>query len=170
MTSKWETRWGLSTNQIIANLRYSLRTFNLLCWVGCVHHYFGQTKHVFRVVRVWNAQWSLNLSWFVLSQWQAWAPTFLRWEGVLYFCCWDCILEQWKMPGCWGYIRDYTTQFCVDYNKPLQGSLLNNQSNGKSASFFSLLALIGTTEQQKHHVRVFCRLSLPDLLGKIEQH
>ena len=41
-----------------------------------------------------------------------------------------------KNPGCLGYIGDYTTQLCRDYNKPLQGSLLNNQHNGKTECFF----------------------------------
>ena len=41
-----------------------------------------------------------------------------------------------KKTSCSGYIGDYTTQLYKDYNKPLQGSLLNNQYNGKSDSFF----------------------------------
>ncbi len=32
-----------------------------------------------------------------------------------------------KNPGCLRYIGDYTIQLYGDYNKPLQGSLLNNQ-------------------------------------------
>ena len=36
-----------------------------------------------------------------------------------------------KNPGWLGYIRDYTTQLYRDYNKPLLGSLLTNQYNGK---------------------------------------
>ena len=36
-----------------------------------------------------------------------------------------------KIPGWLGYIGDYTTQLYRDYNKPLQGSLLTNQYNGK---------------------------------------
>ncbi len=28
-------------------------------------------------------------------------------------------VEQWKKPGCLGYIVDYTTQLYEDYNKPL---------------------------------------------------
>ena len=43
----------------------------------------------------------------------------------------DWPVEQWKTTGCLGYIGDYTTQLCGDYNKPLQGPLLNNQYNGK---------------------------------------
>ena len=35
-----------------------------------------------------------------------------------------------------GYIVNYTTQLCWDYIKPLQGSLLNNQYNGKYGLFF----------------------------------
>ena len=41
-----------------------------------------------------------------------------------------------KSPGCLGYIGDYTTQLCGDYNKPLQGSLLNNQYFMESRRFF----------------------------------
>ena len=36
-----------------------------------------------------------------------------------------------RAPGWLGYIGDYTTQFYRDYNKPLQGFLLTNQTNGK---------------------------------------
>ena len=32
-----------------------------------------------------------------------------------------------KKTGCLGYIGDYTTQLYRDYEKPLLGSLLNNQ-------------------------------------------
>ncbi len=40
--------------------------------------------------------------------------------------------EQWKNPkGCLVYIGAYTTQLYRDYNKPLKGSLLTNQYNGK---------------------------------------
>ena len=39
--------------------------------------------------------------------------------------------EQWKNPGCLGYIGDYTTQLYRDYSKPLLGYLLTNQYNGK---------------------------------------
>ena len=41
-----------------------------------------------------------------------------------------------KNPGCLGYVRDYTTQLYRDYNKPIQGSLLTNQYNGKYEVFF----------------------------------
>jgi len=40
-------------------------------------------------------------------------------------------LSNEKNPGCLGYIGDYTAQFFGDYHKPLYGSLLNNQYNGK---------------------------------------
>ena len=40
-------------------------------------------------------------------------------------------LNNEKNPGWLGYIEDYTTQVYRDYNKPLQGSLLTNQYNGK---------------------------------------
>ena len=41
-------------------------------------------------------------------------------------------LSNEKNPDCLGYIiGDYTTQLYRDYNKPLQGSLLSNQYNGK---------------------------------------
>ena len=40
-------------------------------------------------------------------------------------------LSNEKNPGCLGYIGDYTTQLYGDYHKPLYGSLLNNQYNGK---------------------------------------
>ncbi len=36
-----------------------------------------------------------------------------------------------KGGGCLGCIGDYTTQLCGDHDDPLQGSLLNNQYNGK---------------------------------------
>ena len=43
-----------------------------------------------------------------------------------------------------GYIGDYTTQFCGDYNKLVHGTLLNNQYNGLSKVFlfFSWLTCI----------------------------
>ena len=34
-----------------------------------------------------------------------------------------------RAPGCLVHIGDYTTQLCEDYNKPLLGSLLNNQDD-----------------------------------------
>ena len=57
-----------------------------------------------------------------------------------------------KDAGCLVYIGDYTTQLCGDYNKPLQGSLLDNQYNGKYEVFFcdSLL-------------NIFCALSFARL-------
>ncbi len=36
-----------------------------------------------------------------------------------------------KNPGCFAYIGDYTTQLYRDFNKPLKGSLLTIQYNGK---------------------------------------
>ena len=41
-----------------------------------------------------------------------------------------------KNPGCLGYTGDYITQLYRDYSKPLQGSLLTNQYNGKYEGFF----------------------------------
>ena len=41
------------------------------------------------------------------------------------------ICNEKRDPGCLGYIGDSSTQLCGDYNKPLQGSLLNNPYNGK---------------------------------------
>ena len=35
-------------------------------------------------------------------------------------------IEQWKKPGSWVYIGDYTTQLYRDHNKPWSGSLLTN--------------------------------------------
>ncbi len=32
-----------------------------------------------------------------------------------------------RSPGCLGHIKNYTTHLCGDYDKPLQGSLWNNQ-------------------------------------------
>ena len=32
-----------------------------------------------------------------------------------------------RAPGCLGYIKESTTQLYGDYNKPFQGSPLNNQ-------------------------------------------
>ena len=40
-----------------------------------------------------------------------------------------CNPEHENNPGCLGYIVDYTTQLCGDYNKPLSGSLLNLLNN-----------------------------------------
>ena len=41
-------------------------------------------------------------------------------------------LSHEKIPGCLGYIGDYTTQLNRDYNRYNRpGSLLNNQYNGK---------------------------------------
>ncbi len=40
-------------------------------------------------------------------------------------------LSNEKNPGCLLYIRDYTTQLYWNFNKPLKGSLLNNQYNAK---------------------------------------
>ena len=40
-------------------------------------------------------------------------------------------LSNEKNLGWLGYIGDYTTQLYTDYNKPLQGSLLTIQYNGK---------------------------------------
>ena len=36
-----------------------------------------------------------------------------------------------KNPGWLGFIGDYTIQLYGDFNKPLKGSILNNQYNGK---------------------------------------
>lgn len=36
-----------------------------------------------------------------------------------------------KSPSCLGNIGDYTTQLYEDYNKPLSGSPVHNQHNGK---------------------------------------
>ena len=53
-----------------------------------------------------------------------------RWHwGVVGF--FDFQLSNEKNLGCLGYIGDYTTQLCGDCNKPLSGSLLTNQYNGK---------------------------------------
>ena len=45
----------------------------------------------------------------------------------------ECIVEvsNEKNPGWLRYIGDYTTQLYRDYNKPLYGSLLTIQYNGK---------------------------------------
>ena len=40
-------------------------------------------------------------------------------------------LSNEKNPGCFVYIGDYAFQLYRDYNKPLQGSLLTIQYNGK---------------------------------------
>ena len=45
-------------------------------------------------------------------------------------------LEQWKIPGCLGYVRDYTTQLFGDHNKPLQGSRHETTSIMESKSVF----------------------------------
>ena len=44
-----------------------------------------------------------------------------------------------RAPGCLVYIgdyMDYTTQLYRDYNKPLQGSLVNNQDSMESKFLF----------------------------------
>ena len=38
--------------------------------------------------------------------------------------------------GCLGYIGDYTTQLYGDFNKPLKGSLPNNQDSMESKAVF----------------------------------
>ena len=38
-------------------------------------------------------------------------------SGIIAICLDTC--EQWKNPGCLGYIGDYTTQLYGDYFKPL---------------------------------------------------
>ena len=43
------------------------------------------------------------------------------------------IHEQWKYPGWLGFIGDYTTQWCGDYIKSLQVSLLNSQDSMESS-------------------------------------
>ena len=44
---------------------------------------------------------------------------------------WTFHMSSETNPGCLGYIiGDYTIQWYGDYNKPLQGSLLNNQYTG----------------------------------------
>ncbi len=49
-----------------------------------------------------------------------------------------------KHPGCLDYTGDYTPQFYGDYNRPLQGSLLNNQDSmeSKGSRVFSWLLLV----------------------------
>ena len=47
----------------------------------------------------------------------------------LFFLCLFVQVSNEKNPGCLGYIEDYTAQLYGDYNKPLYGSLLNNQYN-----------------------------------------
>ena len=42
----------------------------------------------------------------------------------------DAILwlsNEKRAPGCLGYIGDYTTQLCGDYNKPLTTSIMENK-------------------------------------------
>ena len=54
------------------------------------------------------------------------------------------VSNEKREPGCLGYIGNYTTQFCGDYDKPLWGSLLNNQDSMESKGpvfFFSWLTL-----------------------------
>ena len=43
-----------------------------------------------------------------------------------------------KNLGCLGYIGDFTTKLCGDYNEPFQGSLLNNQDSMESSLVFFL--------------------------------
>ena len=51
---------------------------------------------------------------------------------------------------CLGYIGDYTTKLCGDYNRPLQGSLLNNQYNGKKFFFFVARLILRDRELPFH--------------------
>ena len=50
---------------------------------------------------------------------------------ILRCWCWKVVCFGFertpKNPGWLGYIGDYTTQICGDYNTPLEGSLLNNR-------------------------------------------
>ena len=43
----------------------------------------------------------------------------------------SCCKMNIEKTGFLGYIVDHTTQLCGDYNKPVEGSLLNNQCNGQ---------------------------------------
>ena len=55
---------------------------------------------------------------------------FVMWDpGFLKLVCNQVSTET--NPGWLGYIGDYTTQLYRDHNKPLQGSLLTIQCNGK---------------------------------------
>ena len=44
-------------------------------------------------------------------------------------------IEQWNKLYCLGYIGDYTTQLNRDYDKPLEGSILNNKYIGKQEKY-----------------------------------
>ena len=59
---------------------------------------------------------------------------FMAWPHTLHLE--TLYLRNSKNPGCLGYIGDCTTQLCGVYNKPLYGSLLNNQYSGKQEDFF----------------------------------
>ena len=65
------------------------------------------------------------------AAWRKGSRTFVMRSGEATFEIFWKRNEQWTKPGCLGYIGDYTTQLYRDYNKPLKGSLLNNQYNGK---------------------------------------
>ena len=51
-------------------------------------------------------------------------------------------------------IVEYTAQLRGDYDKPLQGSLLNNQYNGKPASYF-FVAHLKLKETRFKHMFLF---------------
>ena len=40
-------------------------------------------------------------------------------------------IEQWKKPGCLGYVRDYTTQLYRDFNYQYKDPIFTNQYDGK---------------------------------------
>ena len=71
-----------------------------------------------------------------------------------------------KKTRCLGLIGDYTTQLYGDYKKPLQGSLLNNQYNGKHEGFSVAQMTIKNTASEDasfpigHEDCVHCHLSL----------
>jgi len=51
--------------------------------------------------------------------------------------CWaDISIGAMKKPGCLGSIGDYDTQLSRDFDKPIEGSLLTNQYNGKYQMVF----------------------------------
>lgn len=64
-------------------------------------------------------------------------------------------IEQWNKPGCLGFVGDYTTELNRDYDKPLEGSILNNQYIGKQEkykSFFFVARLCKTYRTYLKHV------------------
>ncbi len=67
--------------------------------------------------------WNLK----IIPSWK-WRNIYLYIQITIFFWLWSQVCNETN-PGCSGYKRDHTTQLYRDYNKPLQGSLSNNQDS-----------------------------------------